>query len=380
MWLGALLPLMLAGCASLGGTVETDPPTELDDISAEFSLNRLWTVDIGAGLKRADMTLDPVLDGAVIYTADPNGRVMAIATERGRPVWRSDLDDHLTGGVGLTAELVLVGSQEGQLYALARSDGSLRWSVRLSSEILAAPDGNAAYVVAVAQDGTIHTLDAATGATRWVQDIQKPLLSLRGNGRPRVAADMVYLGLDNGKVAAYHLADGSPVWEARIAVPEGTTELERMVDVDMRPLIFSNRLFAASYNGGLMAIDTATGRSEWFQQGSSRRDLAYFGGLIVATMLDSRVVAYNVTSGSQIWESSALLNRDVTAPVAADAFVAVGEREEGYLHLFNRRTGALAARTKVDSSGISANLLIDGQLIYALDRGGDLHAYRVEPR
>jgi outer membrane protein assembly factor BamB len=193
-----------------------------------------------------------------------------------------------------------------------------------------------------------------------------------------VMVDRVYVGLDSGKVAAYRLADGGVLWEARVALPEGTTELQRMVDIDMRPLIFSDLLFAISYQGGLMAIDLETGRSTWFQEASSRQNLAYFGGLIMATMLDGKVVAYSATTGSQIWESSALLNRGITAPAATDLFIAVGETEDGYIHFLNRRNGDVIGRVKVDSSGISAAPLIVDQRLYVLDRGGDLHAYSIE--
>src|SRR6056300_223332 len=299
-----LLPTLAVGCSSFGGSDDdVDPPTELTEFSAQLRLEKLWDQDIGSGLSVVDMVLNPVLDGNVIYAGDPSGQVTALNKANGRPQWRSDLDTHITGSVAITDDLVLVGSQDGDLYALDRVDGSVEWTTRLSSEILAPADGNQEVVVVSTQDGTIHALNAADGSIRWSQDIQKPLLTLRGNGQPRVTGDTVYIGLDNGKVSAHRLTDGGLVWEARVAIPEGTTELERMVDVDTRPLIFSDLLFAVSYQGGLMAIDLESGRSSWFQEGSSRKDLAYFGGLIVTTMLDGRVVTYSVTTGAQIWET-----------------------------------------------------------------------------
>lgn len=374
-----LLLTSLVGCSSFGGnSEEVDPPAELADFSAQLRLEKIWDQDIGSGLSVVDMVLNPVLDGDYIYAVDPRGRVSVLDKSNGRVQWRTDLDAHITGSVALTPDLVLVGSQEGDLYALDRMSGDELWTTRLSSEILAPADGNQQVVVVVTQDGTIHGLNAADGSIRWSQDIQKPLLTLRGNGQPRVTADTVYVGLDNGKLAAYRLADGGLVWETRVAVPEGTTELQRMVDVDTRPLIFSDLVFALSYQGGLMAINLESGRSSWFLEGSSRKDLAYFGGLIVATMLDSSVASYSVTTGAKIWETSAFLNRGVTAPVATDRYVAVGETEQGYIHLLNRRTGDVIGRIKVDSSGISAAPVSDGRNLYVLDRDGKISAYSVQ--
>lgn len=376
--LSGLMPALVVGCSAFSNDEEIDPPVELRDFSAQLRLEKLWDRDIGSGLSVVDMVLNPVLDGDLIYAADPSGQVTALNKNNGRPQWQRDLDTHITGSVAITSDLVLVGSQEGDLYALDRGDGQVLWTTRLSSEILAPADGNQQVVVVATQDGTIHALNADDGSIRWSQDIQKPLLTLRGNGQPRVTSDTVYIGLDNGKVSAHRLSDGGLVWETRVAIPEGTTELERMVDVDTRPLIFGNLIFAVSYQGGLMAIDLASGRSNWFQEGSSRKDLAYFGGLIVSTMLDGRVVAYSVTTGAQIWETEAFLNRGVTAPVATNRFVAVAESEDGFVHLLDRRTGETIGRVRVDSSGISAAPLSDGNNIYLLDRNGTISAYSVQ--
>lgn len=380
LMLGGLLPALLLGCSSFGGSDEDpNPPVELAEFSPQLRLTKLWDEDIGAGLSVVDTILNPALDGQYIYAADPEGRVSVINKDNGRLLWRRDLDTHITGSVALTPALVILGSQDGDLYALDRNDGRVLWVTRLSSEILAPADGNQQVVVVVTQDGTIHALNAGDGSLRWAQEIQKPLLTLRGNGQPRVTSDTAYIGLDNGKVVAHRLSDGGLIWEARVAIPEGTTELERMVDVDTRPLIFGNLIFAVSYQGGLMAIDLESGRSSYqVPEGYSRKDPAYFGGLIVVTMLDGQVVAYSVTTGTQIWETSAFLNRGVTAPLATDRFVAVGESEEGYIHLLNRRTGELLGRVRVDSSGISATPLSDGQNIYVLDRDGTISAYSVQ--
>lgn len=377
--IGGLLPALLVGCSAFSNNEEIDPPAELTDFSAELRLTKIWDQNTGSGLATGDMVLHPVLGGNFIYTADPRGRILALDKSSGRSQWRTDLDTHITGSVALTPSLVLVGSQDGDLYALNRENGRVAWSTRLSSEVLAAADGNQQVVVVSTQDGTLHALNADDGSLRWSQDIQKPLLTLRGNGQPRVANDAVYIGLDNGKVVAHRLQDGGLLWEARVALPEGTTELARMVDVDTRPLIFGGLIFAVGYQGGLMAIDLESGRSNWFQEGSSRKDLAYFGGLLVVTMLDGRLVSYSVTTGAQIWESSAFLNRGITAPVAVDQFVAVGEAEAGYLHLLNRRTGSEIGRVKVDSSGISATPVSDGSNLYVLTRDGKLTAYAVQP-
>ena len=104
IFLIGLLPALLVGCASLRGDDEADPPVELTDFDARYSLNELWSQNTGSGLRTADMVLSPVLEGNVIFTADPRGRIMAFDKTNGRVLWRQDIDAHITGAVALTPD------------------------------------------------------------------------------------------------------------------------------------------------------------------------------------------------------------------------------------------------------------------------------------
>jgi outer membrane protein assembly factor BamB len=57
-------------------------------------------------------------------------------------------------------------------------------------------------------------------------------------------------------------------------------------------------------------------------------------------------------------------------------FVATGDFE-GFLHVFDRQTGNLVGRRKVDSNGVRAPMIISGDTIYLLDNSGTLSAWNV---
>ena len=84
-----------------------------------------------------------------------------------------------------------------------------------------------------------------------------------------VTDNMVLSGFDSGKLIAFNSSNGSLVWEARIALPKGRTELERMVDIDGQPLLVGDVIYAVTYQGRLGALSRGTGRSLWFQDSSS---------------------------------------------------------------------------------------------------------------
>ncbi|MEK5756989.1 PQQ-binding-like beta-propeller repeat protein, partial [Acinetobacter variabilis] len=79
--------------------------------------------------------------------------------------------------------------------------------------------------------------DVATGERRWFWVRELPSLTVRGNDAPTLGPGFVFVGNDDGTIAALSLADGRVLWEQAVAQPDGRTELERMADVDGSPVL-----------------------------------------------------------------------------------------------------------------------------------------------
>ncbi|MBN0495508.1 PQQ-binding-like beta-propeller repeat protein, partial [Pseudomonas aeruginosa] len=91
---------------------------------------------------------------------------------------------------------------------------------------------NGDVVVVQTQDDKLIGLDAASGDQRWIYERTVPVLTLRGTGAPLIAGNMALAGLASGKVVAVDLQRGLPIWEQRVAIPQGRSELDRVVDID----------------------------------------------------------------------------------------------------------------------------------------------------
>ena len=83
-------------------------------------------------------------------------------------------------------------------------------------------------VVVQTVDGKLLGLDASTGEQRWRHNTVLPVLTLRGTASPVISAGVVFAGLDNGKLIALSAADGITRWEQRVAIPQGSAELDRV--------------------------------------------------------------------------------------------------------------------------------------------------------
>ena len=87
--------------------------------------------------------------------------------------------------------------------------------------------------------------------------------------------------------------------------------------------------------------------------------------------------AFRAGSGQVLWSNEQLFLRRVTGPVGFSGYVAVADAE-GYLHLLSSTDGHFVGREKVDGSGVSAPMLVSGDVLLVQANDGSISAYRVE--
>ena len=364
---------LLAGCA--GKKEETRySPKELQRFDASVELKRDWRQRAGRGLGRAAYPISPALDGEAIFAADEQGRVMAFAADSGQQRWRTDLDVGVSSGLSAVAGHVYFGTRSGEVLALNQANGDIAWRAGVSSEVLATPQPSQQLIVVQSVDGTVTALDRHSGQERWVYSSSQPSLTLRGTSTPTVIDPVTFAGFANGRLATLDNRNGQPLWERRIVVSQGRSEIERMVDLSGQPVLTPDgRLFVTSYNGRLAALDAANGEVLWQREFSSHLTPVLVGDRLLTVNEMSHVVAFDAQSGEELWRNRDLQNRQLTAPAFADGNLVVGDFE-GYLHLIDIQSGRFTARTRVDRSGISVRPLTDYRRIYVLANDGRLEA------
>ena len=384
-WLAAvLMSVALSGCSTVTGWFESDDddprePAELFDIEQSVKIKKLWSVGVGNGQGKGLYKLQPVIDGDTIYAASANGEVKAISRERGKQVWKNDLEMALSGGVGVSGDALLLGSSDGSVLKLDASNGDLLWSTRLQGEVLAPPQGNGRVVVAQTYDGKLQGLDFATGERLWTYDSNVPVLTIRGTSTPILYNNTVYAGFANGRVLAFDAQTGAIDWEVRVAISQGRSEIERIVDVDGTMALVGSELYAASYQGRVVAIDAASGRKIWQKDVSSFSGVSQGFGNVYVTDDDGTMSAYLRNGQGLRWEQDALSFRELSRPTPVSSYVAVTDFE-GVLHLVSQVDGEFVGRTKVGGDGARADMLADGNLLYVYTNDGKLIAYEVSAK
>ena len=376
------LILSLGACSTVKGWFEMDDdedltaPVELIDIEETVKIKKLWSRGIGDGQGDGFYKIQPVISGDLIYIASADGEVAAINRNTGKVQWQVELDLSLSGGVGFYDGALLVGSSDGFVLQLNAADGSLNWSTRLNGEILAPPQGNGKIVVAQSYEGRVQGLDFSSGEKLWVFDSNVPVLTVRGTSSPILSGNMVYAGFASGRVLALNANTGAIAWEVRVAISQGRSEIERIVDVDGSMVLAGKELYAASYQGRVVAIDVASGRKLWQQDVSSFAGVSQGFGNVYVTDADGTVFAYLRNGQGERWSQPALGYRELSRPTPVSSYLAVADYE-GIVHLISQIDGQFVGRVKADGDGARADMLSDGNMLYVYGNSGKLVAFQI---
>jgi outer membrane protein assembly factor BamB len=358
---------------------EVAPPAELVDFDPIVRIDRVWSVGTKDGDDVLRLGLRPAVDGGRAYVAGHGGDVHALDLANGRDAWEEDTDLQLSGGPAVGEGIVVVGGSGGELAAFDSGTGAKRWQVTTGGEVLTAPTIASGIVVVRTVDGRLRGLRVSDGGEAWTYEQPVPRLTLRGNGAPVVDGDMVFAGLDNGKVVALSLTTGELLWSTTVAPSHGRTEIERLVDIDSPVRIVGDDVFVVGYQGRIAMLARATGpavvgtrpleqprarggrrhdlRDDRRQPGSgaeaARRDTGLVPGCVAATLADG--------------------------PALSGDAVVVGDFE-GYVHWLDAATGQLLARGKTGGGRMSNAPVAAGDLLLLQTDSGDIQAWRARAR
>ena len=388
--------LILSGCGSSPSSVL--PPVELTALNNQITVSRQWKFTAGEGVSDFYLKLKPVFYKNTGYIIDYKGHLQAFTINTGKVIWKADLNVSASGGLTFANGKLFFGTSKGEVIAIDANDAKELWRTHLSSEILSRPAVAKGILVAKTIDGRVYGLNVADGNQSWVYDRSVPHLTLRGNSSPLIINDIVISASDSGKLAALSLKGGKLLWETTIAVAKGRNQLERIIDMDVDPVVIDDVIYVSGYQGRIAAVKLDSGQLIWSRDFSSYSGLYVDAYRVYITDAMGQLWALNRYNGSTLWRQDKLLRRQLTAPEAHDSYIVVGDYD-GYIHWLNREDGKLVARKQVNKSDVILDdeesdkeldllfskwnnilvrpMLING-LLLSLDRMGHLEAFQLE--
>ncbi len=342
--------LALGGCGYFGlFTDASKKPMPLEEIRASVSPRVVWSASVG---KAGDFRFMPRIEANRVFTAAADGTITILDADSGSVVSRLDAKRKLSSGAGGQGEVVIVGTTKGEVVALDLA-GKEKWVANVGGEVLAPVVVSGATAIVRTGDGRIFAFALADGKRRWVYQRPTPALMLRAETSVLVTPTNVVAGYPGGKLIALDLDDGKLTWEVTVSLPRGATELERVADVSGLPVVEAGRICAGAFQGKVACFDIAGGNTLWSRDISTATGLALDDKSAYISDDQDNVQALDRDSGASRWKQGKLLRRKLTAPVAVDGKVVVGD-SLGYLHVLAKDDGAMIGRLSVDGSAVYA--------------------------
>lgn len=365
-----VLVASLAGCSLWGGGGSAKPvPADLGANVAVLGVRQAWTARVG---NVAGLPLDVHALGNVVTVASSDGVVAAIDARTGGDVWRTALGEPLSAAVGSDGKSAAVVSRSNALIVLEA--GRERWRETLAAQVFTPPLVAGGRVFVLSADRSVSAYDATTGRRLWAQQRPGEPLVLRQAGVLLAVGDTLVVGL-SGRLVGLNPDNGSVRWEAPLASPRGTNDVERLVELVGRTSKVGDSVCARSFQAAVGCVNTARGSVAWTQPASGAEGVHGDADALFGVESNGTVVAWRRSDGSRLWGIDRLKHRKLTAPLLLGRSVVIGD-DTGLVHLLSRTDGAPLNRIATDGSGIAAAPAVAADTLVVVTRNGSIYGFR----
>jgi len=231
-----------------------------------------WRVGIGegsSGYKR--LLAPPIAAEGVVYAMDALGSVIAVELKSGRPLWRVGLRPEAEeegghgGGLAFDRGILFVATGYGEALALVAENGNELWRVRLNVPVRAAPTVGDGRVFILTVENKLFALDAEDGRRLWQHEGLPENAGLIGASSPAVEGGIVVAPYTSGELYGLRTDNGRLVWSESLTRAASAALLTTFSNINGRPVIQDNQVYAISHAGRMVALNARTGARVWDQ-------------------------------------------------------------------------------------------------------------------
>ena len=351
----------------LGGSEPKPKPAELAPDPGLIGVRQAWTSRVG----QVNLPLAVNVSGETVVVAGSDGTVAALDAASGRDLWRTNVGAPIAAGVGSDGALTAVITRVNDLVALAA--GREVWRQKLGAQGFTAPFVGGGRVFVLAADRSVSAFDGQSGRKLWTQQRPGEPLVLRQAGVILAVGDTLVVG-QAGRLAGLNPVNGSIRWEAPIASPRGTNDIERLVDLVGRVSRVADTVCARAFQTSVGCVDTARGTVLWTKPANGSDGVHGDERHVFGSESDGKLVAWRRDNGERAWVTDRLQYRGLTAPLAIGRSVVVGDNT-GLLHLLSREDGSLLTRLATDGSPIASAPVIAGNTMIVVTRNGAIFGF-----
>lgn len=352
------------------GKDNTPKPAELSPIKEKVHLKLDWVASIGSSKKTHALKLKPVVNKGVVYVAGSNGLVQAIDAKSAKALWSNQLKQDIMSGPTVNEGMLAVGTSASTVVLLNQADGRTMNVNGVSGDVFSKPIISNHRLIAKTIDGNVYAFDT-DGKELWVSEHGAPHLILQASSSPIVLNNIILVGFSDGKLDAIDPQTGRVLWQRSIVYASGSSDVERLVDIDADPIVQGDTVYIATYQGYVGAMNLSTGQFIWSKPASVYKNMAIGEGDLFFVDNDDVIWAISRQTGQVKWKQTALKARGVTAPSLSGNRLVVGDKT-GLLHILSTTNGEFIGREQLGGA-IYSDPTISGRQVYVVTANGKLN-------
>jgi outer membrane assembly lipoprotein YfgL len=362
--------VLIASLAACSSSVVKPKPVELAPNAALIGVRQAWTARIG----EVSFPLTVNVSGGNIVVAGSDGTVAALDARTGRDIWRANAGGPIAAGAGSDGRLASVVTRANEVVTF--DAGRELWRQKLPAQAYTAPFVAGGRVFVLTADRGVSAFDGQTGRRLWTQQRPGEPLVLRQAGVMLAVGDTLLVGL-SGRLVGLNPLNGSVRWEAPIASPRGTNDVERLVDLVGSVSRVDDVICARAFQASVGCVNAARGLVLWSRPANGAEGVQGDDRFVFGTESDGKVVAWRRNDGERAWTSDRLQYRSLTAPLAVGRSVAIGDNT-GLVHLLSREDGSPLTRLSTDGSPIAASPVLAGDTLVVVTHNGGIYGFQPE--
>ena len=351
-----------------------------------------WSTPIGQGdSRRYRITADPVVADDRIFVMDAKSTVSAVSLS-GQKLWSVNItpdrdreSDAGGGGLAYGDGKLIVTSGFGNLRALDPASGAEIWTQDLDAATTGTPSISRGLVYVVGGDSVAWAVNSDSGRVVWQLDGSAGISRVSGGPAPAVGDDLVVFAFGSGELQAAFRKGGARRWDATLAGQRRGIAATTVSDITGDPVISGNTIYAGSYSGRIVALNTDSGARLWTAKDGALGPVWPAGGSVFAVTDRNELVRLDNSTGERIWGARLpFFTREIRrrsvevvahyGPIIAGGRLIVGSND-GVVRSFDPESGASLGAVEVPG-GVTTNPVVAGNTLYVVSRKGVLHALR----
>jgi len=232
------------------------------------------------------------VNDSLVYIGDYDGTLRALQRSDGSLKWEFTTDGEIDSGANFYKDLVLVTSQDGSLYALQAESGVLKWKYTTGDQLRCSPAIVENRTFLGGCDGKIHVVNLDDGTV-----IGEPYVLGNPTGStPAIVGDVGFLSTYGGQILAFRWKDLSRKWVF--------SDIKLVPEFEVSVAATTELLVAVGKNRKVIGLDAQAGMLLWEMPLKKRADVApvISDQRVWIASTDARLYALDLKSGKEIWK------------------------------------------------------------------------------